>query len=158
MALATRADHDRNMLALLDRCRGKGIRLNRRSCSSTDRARTVFMGHELTSAGLLPGRHKVAAILQMPAPTDDTNVLRLLGMATYLAKFCANFSEVTELIRQLLLKDTDFRWEDAIRGAALNKLKQLLTRPPVLCYFDVTKHIVVQCNSSQNAIEVIMQD
>jgi hypothetical protein len=153
-----RADHDRNMLALLDRCREKGIRLNLEKLQ-LDRPRTVFMGHELTSAGLLPDRRKVAAILQMPAPTDCTGVLRLLGMATYLVKFCANFSEITAPIRQLLLKDTDFCWDDAIHGAALNKLKQLLTQPPVLCYYDVTKPIVVQCDSSQNAIgAVIMQD
>ena len=83
-------------------------------------------------------------------------VLRLLGIATYLAWFFANFREITAPIRQLLLKDVDFRWNDALHGVALQKLKVLLTNALVLSYYDVTKPILVQCDSSQYAIGTVV--
>jgi len=74
-------DHDANLIALLDRCREKNIRLNklkmRLNCNTV-----VFMGHELTSNGLSVVKCKIEAIRQMTAPTDRQGVLRLLGMAT----------------------------------------------------------------------------
>ena len=44
-------DHDRNLIALLERCRAKGIKLNR-SKLRLNRQSTVYMGHELTSSGI----------------------------------------------------------------------------------------------------------
>ena len=46
-------DHDKNLIALLERCRLKGIKLNKDKLR-LDRESTVYMGHELTSAGLRP--------------------------------------------------------------------------------------------------------
>ena len=88
------ADHDRNMIALLDRCREKGLHLNKEKLQLR-RKSTIFMGHELTSEGLRPNSRKVQAIKEMPPPTDKSGVMRLLRMATYLANFVPNFSEVT---------------------------------------------------------------
>ena len=87
-------DHDRNMIALLDRCRDKGIKLNKEKMK-LNCASVTFMGHELTSDGLRPDRRKAEAIQRMPAPVDRQGLLRLLGMATFLARFCPSFSETT---------------------------------------------------------------
>ena len=100
------------------------------------------MGRELMAAGLHPDHCKEAAIQQMSVSTDPPGVLRLLGMATYLAKFCANFGEITAPICQLLMKNVDFRGNDAPHGVALQRLKVMLTNAPVLSYY-VTKSILV---------------
>ena len=102
------ADHDRNMIALLDRCREKGLHLNKEKLQLR-RKSTIFMGHELTSEGLRPDSRKVQAIKEMSPPTDKPGVMRLLGMATYLAKFVPNFSEVISKLRELQSTDTEFR-------------------------------------------------
>ena len=52
----------------------------------------------------------------MPPPTDKPGVMRLLGMARYLAKFVPNFSEVTSKLRELQRTDTEFRWDDSFTG------------------------------------------
>ena len=85
------ADHDRNMIALLDRCREKGLHRNNEKLQLR-RKSTIFTGHELTSERLRPDSRKVQAIREMLPPTDKPGVMRLLGMATYLAKFVPNFS------------------------------------------------------------------
>ena len=117
------------------------------------------MGHELTASGLRPDPRKIIAIRQMPPPTDKAGVLRLLGLATYLAKFCPNFSEATAKIRELLPKDAEFMWEPTTHGAAFEKVKELLSTAPVLQYYDVHKPVVVQSDASQSGIgAVILQD
>jgi len=58
-------DHDKNLLALLQRCREKGnirkkkLRLRRQV--------TTFMGHELTVNTIRPDPRKVDAIMKMPS-------------------------------------------------------------------------------------------
>jgi len=74
------ADHNRNLRALLDRCRERGIKLNKRKLQ-LNRPTTVFCGHELTRSGVRPDQRKIAAILNMPPPTDRQCVLRLIGMS-----------------------------------------------------------------------------
>ena len=127
------ADHNGNFRALLDRCREKGIKLNRQKLKLY-RSSAVFCGHQLTRDGALPDQRRVAAILNMPPPSDRQGVMRLLGMPCYLAKFCPNFSSITAPIRSLLVKENDFCWRPDIHGAAFDSVKTLLVnaRPCVL--------------------------
>ena len=141
-----RVHHDRNMFALLNRCHEKGIRLSARKLELSY-PRTLFLGYELTAAGIHPDHRKVATIQQMPAQTN-LSIMCLLGMTAYLIKFCPNFSDVTASIRQLLSKDVDFRCDDdALHGAALQIFKVMLTNASVLSYYDVSWPILVQCDS-----------
>ena len=103
----------------LRRCREQGIKLNRQKLRLY-RESTLFCGHELTPNGVRPDQRKVDAIKHMPPPTDRQGVLRLLGMATYLAKFCPQFSEITAPIRALLKSENEFCWQPDVLGKALD--------------------------------------
>jgi hypothetical protein len=69
-------------------------------------------------------------------PEDRPALSRLLGMATYLAKFVPQFSNVTSKLRELFLPDVEFRWDNLIHGAALRQLKEMLVSAPV--YYAIT--------------------
>ena len=86
-------------------------------------SQTLFRGHELTKSGVRSDQRKIDAIKHMPAPTDRQGVLRLLGMATYLAKLCAQFSEATAPIRALLKGENEFYWNPDVQGKAQDKSK-----------------------------------
>jgi hypothetical protein len=50
----------------------------------------------------------------------------------FLLVFCPAYSETTAVLRELLRKDIEYRWNDDTHGAAWRKLKELLTTAPVL--------------------------
>ena len=52
-------------------------------------------------------RRKISAIVDMPEPEDRLALRRLLGMATHLARYVPNFSDVTAKLRELLAEDVD---------------------------------------------------
>ena len=117
-----------------------------------------YIGHLLTPDGLKPDPNKVKAILEMPTPTEKQSLQRLLGMITYLAKFLPNLSDVTEPWRRLLDRDVEWHWDHEHENA-LTQLKQLITREPVLRYFDDKKEVTLQCDASETGLgATIMQE
>ena len=144
-------DHDANLLALMQRCREKGIKLNKEKFSFKA-SELDFMGYTLTPQGLQISKDKVAAIDQMPPPTDLKGVQRLIGMAAFLAKFVPQYSTVIAPIRTLLEKDSEFVWDDSFHGVAFRNLKNLLKSAPVLQFFDERAPIVVQTDASSTGL------
>ena len=105
-------DHDRNLIALLERCREKNIKLNPKTLQLR-KQEVPYIGHVLTPDGLEPDPNKVKAIVAMPATSDKKALQRLLGMITYLEKSLPNLSDVTKSLRRLLDKDVQWHWNDA---------------------------------------------
>jgi hypothetical protein len=147
-------DHDKNLIALLQRCRNKGLKLNR-SKLRLNRESTIYMGHELTSSGLRADKRKVDAILNLPIPEDKKALQRVLGMATFLARYCANFSEITSTLRELINSKNEFHW-DLRHTEAFERLKAMLASAPVLAYFSPEKDIIVQCDASQSGLGAVI--
>ena len=118
-------DHDRNLKSLLDRCRERNIKLNKKKftfkCDDVQ-----FIGHRLTKEGLKPDPAKVKAILSMKKPDDVAAVQRLMGMVKYLSKFLGDLSQICEPIRRLTHKDVPWFWKKE-QDAAFDKIKEAVT-------------------------------
>ena len=147
-----RTDHDRKLVALLNRCEEKGIVLNR------DKFRlrlteVSYVGHLITSEGLKVDPKKVEAIQKMPRPTDRSGVKRIMGMLNYLQKFAPNLSKVDAPLRELLKQDVPFQWDESYHGVCLDKIKKMLCDAPILKYFDPKEpDITLQCDASQSGL------
>ena len=130
-------DHDRNLKSLLNRCRERNIKLNKKKftfkCDDVQ-----FIGHRLTKEGLKPDPAKLKAILNMKKPDDVAAVQRLMGMVKYLSKFLSDLSQICEPIRLLTRKVVSWFWTKE-QDVAFNKIKEAVTSDPVLKYFDSSK-------------------
>ena len=62
-----RGDHDRNLIALLDRLRQKGVKINRDKMK-LHLSEIKYMGHILTAEGVKPDPAKVQGLQEMPYP------------------------------------------------------------------------------------------
>jgi hypothetical protein len=84
-------EHDMNVRNLLQTCREVNLKINK-SKIQLNRKSVPYMGHVLTEHGLQICNKKVDAIIKMPPPTDRQGVLRLIDMATFLARYIPGFS------------------------------------------------------------------
>ena len=115
-----------------------GLKLNESQCQFGV-TEITFLGDKLSGKGVETDRSKVQAILDMPAPMDKKKgVLRAIGMVNFLGKFIPNLSAKTVTIRGLLQKDRGFEWTDR-HNKEWEKLKETLTREPVLTFFDPSR-------------------
>ena len=146
------ADHDENLRNLLIRCKEHNIKLNKDKFFCVFKAAELnFLGHVVTNKGLKPDQNKVAAILQMPNPTDVEAVRRFQGMITYLAKFVPQLSSVMEPIRRLTRQDCEWEWAKE-QETSMAELKKLVTSVPLLAYYDPSKELVIQCDASSSTL------
>jgi hypothetical protein len=150
-------DNQRKLAKVLEKCAEKNIILNDDK-KETGLREIVFHGHRITKDGVKVDEAKVRAIRDMPRPTDVSGVKRLCGMVQYMARFLPDLAGTLEPIRTLTRKDTPFIWS-AQCDKAFNTLKKNLTESPVLAYFDSSKEVRIQVDSSKDGIgAVLLQD
>ena len=84
----------------------------------------------------------------MPPPADTMGALGLCGMLTYLSRFVQKLADVIGPIRKLMHRGIKWSWaEDQIN--AFENIKVLLTKAPILTYYNPKLPLGIQCDSSQ---------
>ena len=140
-------DHNRNLTRFLERCRKKGIKLNKQKFQHKMES-LHFIGHVLTAEGLQLDPSKVKAVLEMPAPDTPAAIQRLIGMVKYLSKFIPGLSQTTDPLRKLTHKNEPWNWSAACQQA-FEHIKQSLSQAPVLKYFDINCETEGQGDASE---------
>ena len=150
-------DHDRKLAQVLDRCREVNLKLNPSKCKFRV-SRVSYVGHILSDQGVLPDPDKVAAITDMPQPTEIKGLQRFLGMVNYLNKFIDQHSALTKPLRELLQTDAEFKWKTH-HTVAFEKIKKAIADIAALSYYDVTKPVTITCDSSKSGLgAALLQD
>ena len=144
------ADHNAKLLTFLQRCREKGIKLNKKKLKLLCKE-IPYMGHLVTADGLKPDPEKIEAVRNMPKPNDVKAVRRFCGFVNYLAKFLPRLAEVLEPIQQLTRKEVPWQWQHE-HDAAFEKVKQLVTQAPLLKYYNPEGELTVQCDASDKGL------
>ncbi len=149
----TLQQHDERLKQVLHKIRASNMKLNPDKCKF--RITSVsYVGHLLTADGIKPDPDKTAAVRQMPKPEDKQALQRFLGMTNYLSKFIPHYSDVTGPLRELLKQDAEWSWRE-LQDSAFQKLKDAVSSPPVLQYFDVTKPVVLSADASQHGLGAV---
>ena len=75
----------------------------------------------------------------------------------YLGKFILNLATVTEPIRMLLRKDTEFEWSDE-QDQAFQEIKAILTKDggPVLRFIYERKPVRIRCDASATGLGAVL--
>ena len=144
-------DHDRKLICLLDRCRKVGIKLNFEKLKLRQ-SEVKYMGHMFTADGLRADPEKISAVINMPPPEDRKGVQRILGLVNYLQRFSPRLAEASAPLRALLKRENIFINEENVHGRALEQIKQIITRDPVLKYYNVNEEVVVQVDASHHGL------
>ena len=124
-------EHDKNLHAVLQRLRERGLTLNGANCQFRLH-KLIFLGHNLSREGVSPSEEKIAAVMNVQPPKNASEVCSFVQLVQYSSKFIPNFSQVAE--RKLLWKDQAFIW-GVEQQRAFKELKGLMTSAKALAYF-----------------------
>lgn len=95
---------------LLIRCRQHNLKLQLKKCKFFLKE-VPWLGHVIGEGLVEVDPSNVEAIVNMPDPSGKAHLVRFLGMATYLDKFCNNLVGITRPLRDLLKDSSAWVWE-----------------------------------------------
>ncbi len=140
----------------MEHCRAVNLRLECDKCNF-EQFELKYLGQVIGYKLVRPVSAKVKAIDSMPAPETREARSRVLGMATYLGKFCPNLAEVTAPLRDLTKKSIPWVWGEA-QQKSMVKLKAMLTSGQTLKIFYPKFPTTLSVDSSKIGMKaVIMQ-
>jgi len=88
-------------------------------------------------------------------PTKQSGLRSFLGMARYCSKFMANFSGITQPLRELTHRDAKFHWTKD-HECAFNTVKATITSGTVMSYFDPLKETALTTAASPFVLSAIL--
>ena len=136
--------------AVLERCREKGVRLNKDKMQFKQQ-KDAYMVNVITSDGLEADPNNIKVIFNIPIPTEKEAVQRLVGMTNYVQRFAPGLADATKPLRDLLKKESVFIWDQS-HDKAFNEVRSVLTKAPVLKYFSQEKKSALQCDASKDGL------
>ena len=102
-------EHLGHLTAVFARLRGAHLKVHPGKCQFAVES-IDFLGHCLSAAGLSLQEEKVAAVRELPAPIDISNLRSALGLFSYHRKFVKNFSDIAAPLNNLLKKNVNWHW------------------------------------------------
>ncbi|GBG87866.1 hypothetical protein CBR_g46022 [Chara braunii] len=151
----TAREHAEHLALVLQSLRDSQYKINREK-SSFGLPSVIYLGHVISGDGLAPEAAKIAAIQEWPQSQTARDVRSFLGLASYYRKFVRNFFAVAAPLTNLTKKDTPFLWSLHCQ-MAFARLKQAVTRGPVLKLPDPTLPFVLITDASQYGIGAVLQ-
>ena len=135
-----------------------GIRLAARKTSFL-RKRLYFLGWEVSEAGVRAQDHKlVAAIHKMDAECKSPSAVKsVLGSINFFRSLIPNASDLESTLYALIKKDVEYKWDTAVHGAALDKIKHFLNSAAILTPYDPEGgRPIVMADTSQTASGAVL--
>lgn len=137
------ADYDRRLIALLERCHSRGIKLSSGQVQTISLPEVPFIGDVISEDGLQPDPSKTLGVKEIPTPSNNQ-------------RFDPILSQITALKRELLKEQNQFVQDDQVRGTSPKLMKEVISASPVLKYFDCKADTEILCESSDKGLSVCL--
>ena len=118
--------------------------------------RVSFLGHVVSEDGIEPDPSKIEAVRTWPRPRTLTELRSFIGLASYYRDHIRSFASVARPLHFLTKKGVRFEWAEA-QETAFNQLKELLTSAPVLAAPMDTGTFILDCDASNEALGIVLQ-
>ena len=150
----TQEEHDQNVNEVLKRLNDANLRLKLQKCSF-GKDEVQYLGFKVSAEGIAPLTDKLRALVEAPAPENESELRSLLGMVQYYSRFLPNLSSELEPLHELLRTPTEWSWKSR-QNTAFKNIKSLLLKAPVLAHYDVTKPLAVSCDASPYGLGAVL--
>ena len=145
----TRADHLRHLREVFERFKSHNLKLNLAKCSFFARS-LDYLGYELTTEGLRPGKDKIAVVRDFPPPTTVKQIQSFLGLAQYFRRHIRNFSIIGQHLTQLTSKKHPWKGGPLPPKAAeaFEWFKKRLCSRPLVRYPDFKRPFILSTDAA----------
>lgn len=123
-------DHCSHVDHVLSRVEKSGFTLNALKCSFFQRE-LQYLGHIIGGGKVSLDPKRISVIQNFPTPKNVKEVRRFIGMAQFCRRFIKDLNVVLSPLYNLTKTKVHFGWSEECQ-AAFDKMKSMLTTPPVL--------------------------
>ena len=124
--------HMKDLQEVFEWFRQAGLKLSPQNFLNLHR-RTIFLGSEISSEGILPPSDRLKAVSDYPVPTNAKVLKCYLGLMNCFIKFIPNYSAVANPLYKLIRKGVKFFWQE-VHQTAFQTLKDLLLKSDILAF------------------------
>jgi hypothetical protein len=149
-----RSDHFDHLRNILMRCRKFGISLNP-SKSIFGVTKGKLLGYNVFDSRISIDPERIAAILNLPAPTSKKEVQSFMGVINFVRRFFPDFAVMVKPIHNILKQDRYFSWINDVENAFLG-IKKEMSSASVLEKSDFEKEFMIYTNAIEEAVSTIL--
>lgn len=142
--------HLRNLRIVFNKLREAGLQLQPEKCHFA-KTSIQYLGHVVSREGIQTDPEKVAAILHVSPPKTRKEVRSFLGLLGWYRSFLPLYSEMTAPLTHLLKKGIRWKWGEE-QQLAFQKLKEALTKSPILVCPDYSKEFEVHTDACDKGL------
>ncbi|GFW44293.1 retrovirus-related Pol polyprotein from transposon 297 [Trichonephila clavipes] len=146
--------HIEDLRMVFDRLKKFKLCANREKCKFVC-SRVKYLGLWITPKGIEVDQDKIAAIQNIPSPSNLKQLQSFLQTCSWYRKFIPNFSDIARPLSNLSKKSTAWKWSE-IEQQAFQTLKQCLITPPILRQVDPKKPFIIRTDTSSYALGAVL--
>ncbi|XP_072083529.1 uncharacterized protein [Arachis hypogaea] len=146
--------HDTDLEEVFKQVRKHNMRLNPKKCAFGVKG-GKFLSFMLTARGIEANPEKCEAIINMRSPRTIKEIQQLNGRLAALSRFIPEISTHSQHFFNALKKQTRFNWNKDCE-ASFQKLKTILSSPPILQKPNSGKPLLLYLSVTSNAVSSVL--
>jgi len=147
-------DHLHHLHKVFARIKDYGFHINKSKCTFLQDS-VEYLGFIVNKHGVHTSPSKTKAIIDMPKPSNLSQLRSFLGMVNHYAKFIPNLTTRLSPFYVLLKKDSPWNWNLVCEKAFIN-IKQFLISPLVLTHYDPSLPLVLAADASSVGVGAVL--
>lgn len=148
-------EHICNINSVLSTLRQANLKVQPDKCDFLKKE-TSFLGHILTANGVKPDSRKIDTIQTLKLPVTQKQIKSFLGMTGFYRKFIKDYAKIASPMIKYLQKDARVNKNDPNYIFAFEKLKDIVTKAPILRYPNFSKKFKLTTDASNFALGAVL--